>query len=104
MSPQILPIIFFILLAFFFLQKAIRPNARRSLGWGRSGGKVPVSRLGYAVWGSTFIAIAVTLIKSDDPPSILMIILVGCVLGIVGVGMRDSYLHRKRSIPKRKDS
>jgi hypothetical protein len=60
---QFIPITFFILLAVFFLQKAIRPNASRSMGWGRSGGRVPVSRVGYAVWGCTFFVIAGVLIK-----------------------------------------
>jgi len=44
---------------------AIRKTARRNLGWGRSGGNVPVSRLGYAVWGVSFLVIAAALFKSN---------------------------------------
>ena len=102
MSLQSIPIAFFILLSVFFLQKAIRPNARRTLGWGRSGGEVPVSRVGYAVWGSTFIVIAGVLLKRNDPPLVLLIVLGVCVLAIVGIGVRDSYLHRRRSMSKLK--
>ncbi len=53
--------------------------ASRSLSWGRSGGKVPVSRVGYAVWGCTFIVIAGVLIKRNDIP----IMLVHCSRGML---------------------
>ena len=100
MSSQFIPIAFFILLAVFFLQKAIRPNARRSLSWGRSGGKIPVSRTGYAVWGSTFIVIAGILVKRDNIPIIFMLLMGVCVLAIVGIGIWDTYSFRKRSAKK----
>jgi len=102
LSPHFIPITFFILLAVFFLQKAIRPNARRSLSWGRSGGKVLVSRIGYAVWGSTFTVIAGILAKRDEVPIIFMIVMGICILAIVGIGIRDTYSYRKRSGSKLK--
>ena len=98
MPLQFIPIAFFILLGVFFLQKAIRPNASRSMGWGRGGGRVPVSRVGYAVWGCTFFVIAGVLIKRNDIPPMLVIALGICVLAIVGVGFRDAYLHRRRKV------
>ena len=95
-----IPVIFFILLAVFLLQKAISSNARRSLSWGRSGGKVPVSRTGYAVWGSTFIIIAGILFKRHNIPVIFMLVLGVCFLAIIGIGIRDTFLYRKKSMSK----
>ena len=89
---------------FLFLLKAIRKTARRNFWWGRSASKVPVSRLGYAIWGVSFLVIAAALFKGDNVPLTLLIVLVGSVLGIIMVGFWDTYVYRRRSVSKHGDS
>jgi phosphatidylglycerophosphate synthase len=97
-----IPVGLFVLLACYFLQKAIRSRARRSWGWGRVGGPVPVSRCGYAVWGIAFLAIAGILAHERQPPVALIVLLGLCFVAIVAVGIRDTRAHRRPSTPPSK--
>lgn len=94
----------FALLAVFFLQKAFRSKARRTWGWGRTGGQVPISRAGYAVWGITCSIVALILVygESRQLPLALALLLPACILAIVGAGARDTWRHR-RNRSKRQD-
>jgi hypothetical protein len=86
---------FFTVLALYFLQKAIRPKAQRTWGYGRVGGEVPVSRTGCAVWAVTFLDIAAILAYSPPPPPVFVILLVFCFLAIIAVGIRDTRVFRR---------
>jgi hypothetical protein len=88
----------FALLGLFFLQKAIRPGARQSWSWGRGGGPVPVSRLGYACWAATFFAIGVIVAHAPKPPLAAVVAFTIFCLATLGVGFVDTYRY-KRSQP-----
>ena len=89
------PILLFVLLGCFFLQKAIRPRAPQTWGWGRGGGEVPVSRAGYGVIGLTFLDIAALLAYGEKPPVPLAIILLLGFIAIIVVGTRDTIVYRR---------
>ena len=60
-----------------------------------AGGEASDSRIGYAVWAVTFMMIAAILAYHQQPPSILVILLMVCILAIVGVGVRDTLICRR---------
>lgn len=89
--------ILFALLALYFLQKAVRPKARQSWGWGRTGEAGPVSRTGYAVLGILFLDIAVMLAWSPGPPPTFLIVLfLVCFLVAMVVGFLDTRAYRRK--------
>ncbi len=92
-----LPILGFVALGVFFLQKAVRPNARRSWAWGRIGSGPPLSRKGYAVWGLLFLSIAWVLSQAPQPTLSAVLALVVCFLAMLVVGFVDSAAHRASS-------
>jgi len=89
------PVALFVLLAVFFLQKAVRTRARRTWSWGRVGGQVPLSRAGYAIWGFTFAVVALLLALAPKPPLALGALLVLCVPAIMAVGCSDTRAYRR---------
>jgi Flp pilus assembly protein TadB len=90
-----LPALLFVLLGFFFLQKAVRPGARQSWSWGRGGGPVPVSRWGYAAWAATFFAIALVMAHGPRPSIAAVALFIVCFLATLGVGFIDTHRYRK---------
>jgi len=91
------PMGLFALLALYFLQKAVRPKARQSWGWGRTGEAAPISRTGYAVLGATFLDIAVMLAWSPGPPPTPLIVLfLVCFLTAMIVGFLDVRAYRRK--------
>jgi hypothetical protein len=94
------PTLLFALLALYFLQKALRPKARRNWGWGRGGGSVPVSRSAYVLFAVTFLVIAGLLAWAPGPPpACLVALLMFCFLAIIGVGFRDTWSYRRGRDP-----
>ena len=85
----------FVVLALWFLQKAIRSRASRTWGWGRVGGKVPLSRTSYFVCGVAFLVIAAVISSSPHPPSGLAILLVVSFIAIVVMGLMDTRAYRR---------
>jgi hypothetical protein len=91
------PTILFALLALYFLQKALRPKARQSWGWGRTGEAAPISRTGYAVLGATFLDIAAMLAWTPGPPPTFLIVLfLVCFLAVIIVGFLDTRSYRRK--------
>jgi hypothetical protein len=91
------PMGLFALLALHFLQKAVRPKARQSWGWGRTGEAAPISRTGYAVLGATFLDIAVMMAWSPGPPPTSLIVLfLVCFLAALIVGFLDVRAYRRK--------
>ena len=88
-------------LAIFFMQKAVRPNAKRNWGWGRIGGEVPVSRIGYGIWGLTFLLIVCVLINEDKLSIVNIAVLGICLVAIIAVGFRDAWRFKKRKFDKK---
>jgi Flp pilus assembly protein TadB len=87
----------FALLALYFLQKAVRPRARQSWGWGRTGEAAPISRTGYGVLGVTFLDIAVMLAWAPGPPPVSLIVLfLACFLAAMVVGFLDTHRYRRK--------
>jgi hypothetical protein len=80
----------------FFLQKAVRRNASRRWGWGRTGEAAPLSRASYAVWGATFVIIGVILSGAPDLSVLPLAWLAGCIVALAATGVRDARIERKR--------
>lgn len=89
------PIGLFTLLGLYFLQKAVRPKARQSWGWGRSGGKVPLSRASYGVCGLAFLNIAALIARAPRPPLWLAAPFMVLFLAILVMGFLDTRACRR---------
>ena len=85
----------FVLLGLYFLQKAVRPKARQSWGWGRAGGKVPLSRASYGVWGLAFLNIAALIARAPNPPLWLAAPFMVLFLAILVMGFLDTRAYRR---------
>jgi len=91
------PLGLFALLALYFLQKAVRPKARQSWGWGRTGEAAPISRTGYAVLGAIFLDISVMLAWSPgSPPTFLIVLFLVFFLAALIVGFLDTRAYRRK--------
>ncbi|MBW2543674.1 MAG: hypothetical protein JRF15_16455 [Deltaproteobacteria bacterium] len=97
MTPEAswIPICLLALVGAFFLQKAIRPGAKQSWSWGRSGGCVPLSRGSYACCAATFFSIALIVIRAPEPPMIAIIAFALCFLALLGAGYFDTRRYRE---------
>lgn len=89
------PVGLFALAGVFFLQKAIRPDARQSWSWGRSGGSVPLSRGSYACCAATFFSIAMIVHRAPEPPMTTIIAFALCFLALLGAGYFDTRRYRE---------
>ena len=85
-----LPILGFVALGAFLLQKAARRNAKRHWAWGRAGEGPPLSRKGYAAWGVVFLSIAWVLSGAPNPSFLALAALLASFLAMLGVGFWDS--------------
>jgi len=85
----------FALLALYFLDKAVRPKARRTWGWGRTMKAAPVSRPGYAVLAITFLNVAALLARSPKPPLALVVLFFFCFLALGIAGFLDTRAFRR---------
>jgi Flp pilus assembly protein TadB len=85
----------FALLGLYFLQKALRPKARQSWGWGRTGGKVPLSRASYGVCGLAFLNIAALIARAPRPPLWLAALFMVLLLAILVMGFLDTRAYRR---------
>lgn len=79
----------------FFLQKALRRNAARNWGWGRTGEAAPLSRPSYAVWGATFLVIAEALV-APRVGALSLVVLMACLLALGVSGACDVRAERRR--------
>ena len=84
------PVGLLVLVGVFFLQKAIRPKAKQSWSWGRSGGSVPLSRGSYACCAATFFSIAMVVDRAPEPPLSTIIAFMFCFLALLGAGFFDT--------------
>jgi uncharacterized protein YneF (UPF0154 family) len=84
------PVCLLALLGFFLLQKAIRPGAKQSWSWGRSGGSVPLSRGSYACCAATLFSIAMIVHRAPEPPMVTIVTFMLCFLAVLGAGFFDT--------------
>lgn len=89
------PVGLFALLGLYFLQKALRPKARQSWGWGRGGGKVPLSRASCGVCGLAFLNIAALIARAPRPPLWLAALFMVLFLAILVMGFLDTRAYRR---------
>lgn len=89
-------ILLFAALGCFFLQKALRRDAARSWGWGRSGEAAPLSRVSYALWGATFLVIGAVLVPAPEAEAFSLALLAACFLALVVAGALDVRAERRR--------
>ena len=75
------------------------PFIRRfRISWGRFGGSVPVSRLGFAAWGLAFGIFGLAAILNGCgvlPSSDVPFMLVAGFLVVVAAGFYDTFIHRR---------
>jgi len=79
----------------FFLQKALRRNAVRNWGWGRTGEAAPLSRPSYALWGFTFLVIA-ELVSARAIGALSVALFATCFIGLGVAGVLDTRAEQKR--------
>ena len=91
-----LPVVAFVLLGVVFLDKALRRGARRTWAWGRTGGGAPLSRISYAVWALTFIAIAFAVARAPKPGLVAAIAIGLCFVSIIVMGIADTRVDRDK--------
>ena len=89
------PIVAFGILAVVFLDKAMRRGATRTWAWGRMGEAAPLSRISYAVWAMTFIAIAFTLARAPKPGLGAAIAIGVSFVAVIVMGFADTRTYRK---------
>jgi len=85
-----LPVLGFVALGTFFLQKAVRRTAKRTWSWGRGGSGPPLSRRSYAVCGVGFMAIAWVLREAPHPSVSAVAALMLSFVLMLGSGFADS--------------
>ena len=88
------PIVAFVLIGLFFLDKSLRRGARRTWAWGRTGGRVPLSRTSYAVWAVTFFSIAFTLARAPKPGLGAAVAIAACCVAVIVMGFVDTRADR----------
>jgi len=98
-----IPIAAFFAFGVFFLQKAVRPGAKRTWAWGRAGDGPPLSRSGYAVWGATFVYIALVIAYAPHPPIAAVLGFGVCFLALAGVGIMDTLADRRKRKASREE-
>jgi len=98
----VVPMCLFASLGIYFLLKAVRRNSRRTWGWGRGGGEVPLSRLSYGIWGVIFLDIAVMLAHDGPPPGATIVILLAGFVAMIAAGTRDTIVYRRKQAPSGK--
>jgi hypothetical protein len=89
-------ILLFASLGCFFLQKALRRNAARSWGWGRTGEAAPLSRPSYALWGVTFLVIAAALVSASKVGALSVALFAACFLALGVAGVSDVRAEQRR--------
>jgi len=94
--PGWVPTGLFIFMALYFLDKAVRPRARKNWGWGRKIDAAPISKAGYSLISLTFLDIAAIMAWAPDPPMILVLIFMVCFAALGVIGFRDTRAHRRR--------
>jgi hypothetical protein len=99
--PSLVPdhwggVLLFGTLGCFFLQKALRRNASRSWGWGRTGEAAPLSRASYAVWGATFVVIGAVVSSAPDVSALSLALLAVCFVALGAAGVRDTRVEKRR--------
>ena len=88
---QWIPIAAFVVLGAMFFDKALRRRARRTWAWGRSGGKVALSRRSYAVLGLMFFTIAWVVARAPEPGWIAAAAIGLCFLLAIVSGFADTH-------------
>ena len=103
LSPvSLVPTSLFALLGLYFLLQAIRRNTRRTCGWGRGGGEVPLSRVSYGIFSVIFFDIALMLAYDGPPPRTITIVLLVGFVAMIAAGTRDTIIYRRKQDPSGK--
>jgi hypothetical protein len=89
-------LLLFAALGCFFLQKALRREAARRWGWGRTGEAAPLSRPSYALWGLTFLVIAATLASAPKIGALPVALFIACFLALGVAGVLDTRAEQRR--------
>jgi len=92
------PVFLFFVLGCFFLQKALRPRAKQSWAWGRSGGIVPLSRRSCFFIAATFFSIIFIIGYGPETPLISAALFLVCFLLCLVSGCVDTWRYRKERI------
>jgi len=92
---QWIPILAFILLGLIFCDKALRPGARRTWAWGRTGDGAQLSRLSYAMWGLTFFAIAFAAVGAPKPGLAAVAVIAFLFVSVIACGFADTRAARR---------
>jgi hypothetical protein len=94
-------IIMLVLCGFHFFVAIFQPRLLRKfrISWGRFGGGVPISRLGFATWGFAFGVFGLAAILSGygviSNSQVPFMLLAGFLVVVAG-GFYDTYRHRHR--------
>jgi hypothetical protein len=92
-----LPVLGFVTLGVFSLQKAVRSGAKRNWAWGRiGGGGPPLSRLSYGVGGALFLSIAWVISEAPQPSTHAATAFLACFVAMLILGFVDSRVNGRR--------
>jgi len=98
MKPENWVAFLFASLGLFFIQKAIRNNAVRSWGWGRTGDAAPLSRVSYTLWGAMFILIGIIISRGPQLNILWVTVFFAFFIALGVSGFIDTRKARKRQL------
>lgn len=86
----------FVAAGLFSIQKAVRRNAARNWGWGRTGDAGPLSRPSYALAGTMLIIIGATIAQGPRVSPLMILLFFACFAALGIAGFIDTRRDKRR--------